>query len=266
MGHRKRWITLWLFQAALSAQWLHYPTPGIPRSRDGKPNLSAPAPKGRDGRPDLSGLWMPENTPNVHGTNGELLPALFIDITAGLPQGSVSMEPQAAALLQERLRNNQKDEPVAHCQPFGVPRMNVVPAPIKIYQMSGVTLVLDEADTSFRQIYTDGRALPDDPQPSWMGYSTGKWVKDTFVVDTVGFHDNGWLDAMGHPHSGAMRVTESFHRRDFGHMAVQITIDDRKNYKQPFTVTQELSLLPDSDLLEYFCTENERDTRHFSDH
>ena len=120
-----------------------------------------------------------------------------------------------------------------------------------------------EIESVFRQIHVDRRKLPEDPQPSALGYSAGRWEGGTLVVETAGFHDEGWLDAMGHPHSDAMRVTERFRRRDFGHMEVQMTIDDPKAYKKAFTVTQVMDFLADTDLLEYFCSENERDVRHF---
>jgi hypothetical protein len=173
------------------------------------------------------------------------------------------MEPWAEALFQQRLRNFQADDPASHCKPTGVPRVNFTPLPIKIVQTPGLTVILFEADTTFRQIHTDGRTLPEDPQPSWMGYSTGKWERSAFVVETVGFHDQGWLDVIGHPHSDALHLTERLRRIDFGHLEIQITVDDRKTYKQPFTVTQNMDLVPDSDLLEYFCTENEKDTQHY---
>jgi|SRR5579871_402054 len=248
----------------LSAQWLHYPTPGMPRTPDGKPNLAARAPKTSDGKPDLSGLWIPQNDPKTIGTDGELLPARFIDITRGLKPADVAMEPWAEALFKERLRNFQADDPTVRCQPAGMPRYDTSPGTIKIVQTPGLTVMLLESDTTFRQIYTDGRKLPEDPQPSWLGYSTGKWENGALVVETAGLRDKGWLDAMGHPHSDALRLTERFERKDFGHIEIQITIDDRKTYKKPFTVSQNLELVPDSDLLEYFCSENERDARHFA--
>jgi hypothetical protein len=259
-----KFAAIFVLGPVLSAQWLHYPTPGIPRTRDGKPNLTAPAPKARDGKPDLSGLWIPQNDPKTIGTDGERLPALFIDITKGLKREDVAMEPWADALLKERLGNSQADDPTAHCKPAGMPRLDTSPGTIKIVQTPGLTVMLVESDTTFRQIYTDGRKLLEDSQPSWLGYSTGRWENGALVVETNGFHDKGWLDAMGHPHSDALHLTERFERKDFGHMEIQITIDDRKTYKKPFTVSQNLEMVPDSDLLEYFCAENERDAQHFA--
>jgi len=122
--------------------------------------------------------------------------------------------------------------------------------------------MLYERDTTFRQVYTDGRKLPDNPQPSWLGYSVGKWDGDTLVVDTIGFNDRGWLDARGHMHSEALHLTERFHRVNFGEMDVQLTIDDAQTYTRPFTINLKQRLLPDSDVLESFCAENEKDARH----
>lgn len=140
--------------------------------------------------------------------------------------------------------------------------IEMAPAPYKIVQTTGMTIMLYERDTSYRQIYTDGRKLPDDPDPSWLGYSIGQWDGDTFVVSSTGYNDRGWLDARGHTHSESLRLTERFHRTDFGHMDVRLTVDDPKTYARPFTVTLKQRLVPDSDLLEAFCAENEKDLRH----
>jgi len=245
------------------AQWLHYPTAGIPRTPDGKPNLTAPVPKTRDRKPDLSGLWLPENDRATKGTNGELLPKLFISIDRGLKPGELSMQPWAQALMTERSRNFQAEDPITTCKPVGGPRLNYIPTPIKIVQNPALIVLMHEEEVTFRQIYTDGRKLPQDPEPSTLGYSTAKWEGGTLVVDTVGFRDQGWLDAIGHPYSDTLHVTERFHRRDFGHIEVQITINDPKAYKQPFTLRQDWAFLPDTDLLEYHCADNERDVRHF---
>ena len=138
------------------------------------------------------------------------------------------------------------------------------PGPYKIVQTPALVVMLYERETVFRQIHTDGRKLPSDPQPAWFGYSVGHWDGDTLVVDTAGFNDRGWLDARGHTHSDLLHLTERFHRVDFGHMAIQIMVDDPKTYARSFTVMVNQELLPGSDLIEYFCSENERDLRHFA--
>jgi hypothetical protein len=245
------------------AQWLHYPTAGIPRGSDGKPNLTALAPKARDLKAGPFRVVASGQRPTTKGTNGESLPKLFIDIARGLRPGELSMQPWAQALMTERSRNFQADDPLTTCKPVGGPRLNSIPLPVRIVQNPALILMLHEQETTFRQVHTDGRKLPDDPQPSTLGYSTGRWEGGVLVVDTIGFQDQGWLDVAGHPYSDAMHVTERFHRRDFGHMDVQITIDDPKAYKNAFTVTQAMTFLADTDLLEYHCSENERDARHF---
>jgi len=133
---------------------------------------------------------------------------------------------------------------------------------MKIIQTRNLIAILQEGDASFRQIFLDGRPLPTDPQPTWRGYSVGKWEGPALVVETSGFHDRGWLDGFGHPHSDTLRVVERFRRRDFGHMDIQITINDPKAYRRPITYTQSHALMPDSDLLELVCNENERDAKH----
>ena len=168
----------------------------------------------------------------------------------------------AAAQFAQRAKNFILESPLAHCLPEGMPMVETSPAPYKIIQTPGMTVMLYERDTTYRQIYTDGRKLPDDPEPSWLGYSIGQWEGDTFVVSSIGFNDRGWLDARGHTHTESLHLTERFRRLDFGHMQVQLTVDDPKTYTRPFTVTLQQLLVPDSDLLESFCTENEKDMRH----
>jgi hypothetical protein len=242
----------WLWMAAVammsapvSAQWLKHPTAGIPRTPDGKANLAAPAPKTADGKIDISGLWMSADV-------------LVGDIAKNLPPGSVPFQPWAEKLYKERRANESKDDPTAACIVGGVPRNDLVPYPFKILQNPGLTVILYEAVHSYRQIFTDGRALPQDPNPAWLGYSVGRWEGDAFVVETSGFNDNVWLDNWGKPATSALRVIERFRRRDFGHMDIEITIDDPKTYTRPWTVTQPLRFVADTDLLEYVCNENNK--------
>ncbi|MBZ5578776.1 MAG: hypothetical protein LAP40_19620 [Acidobacteriia bacterium] len=245
------WAIVVYMAAPLGAQWLKIPSPGIPRTADGKPNLTAPAPRGQDGKPDLSGIWQQPN--GVKYT---------VNLAADLKPGDVPMQPWAAEVYKHRQDTLSKEDPVGTCHLPGVPQMNAVPYPYKILQYRGEITILYEAFATFRQIFTDGRALPDDPNPTWMGYSVGKWDGDTLVVQSAGFNDQTWLDTGGHPHTEALRVTERFHRRDFGHIDLKTTIDDPKAYTRPWTVTYELRLMPDTELLEYLCTENNRDTQH----
>ena len=254
------------------AQWLNYPASGTPRTGDGKPNLAAPAPRTSYGKADLSGIWQAEGAPieelvkllpgGVNGLGEEVRSKYFLNILSDFQPEEAPVRPEAAALFRKHLHAFGKDSPVTHCLPAGVPLAALLPAPYKLLQMPEMIVMLYEAETSFRQIYTDGRNHTADPPPTWMGYSVGKWEGDALVVDTVGFNDRSWLDAMGHQHSDAMRITERYHRRDFGHMEVQITVDDPKTFTRPFTIRFNQALLPDTDLIESFCSEDEKDVGH----
>jgi hypothetical protein len=231
------------------AQWLNHPTPGIPRTKDGKPDLSAPAPKLPDGKPDLGGIW--------------LVPGLkyLINIAADLKE--VPFQPWAAAEYKQRMDTKGKDDPNNFCLPSGIPEKDAVTSPWKIIQTPGLIIILYESRTIYRQIFMDGRPLPADPNPTWQGYSVGHWDGDTLVVETAGSNGKAWLDTNGHPVTDALKVTERFHRKDFGHMDLQITIDDSKAYTKPWTVTENPVLQADDELLEYICEENNRDVGHF---
>jgi len=239
--------SLALCSLPVHAQWIAYPTPGIPRTPDGKPNLTAPAPKTPDGKPDLSGIWQT--------TSGRWLNNLAVD---GV---DVPFTPQSRAVFRDRQDKNGKGRPSERCLPHGVTDFDALPTPTKFVQTPAVTIILFEAYNHYRQIMTDGRPLPKDPQPAWLGYSVGKWEGATFVVDTIGLNDTTWLDDGGHPHSEKLHVTERFTRRDFGHMDVQITIDDPVAYTKPWTVTIPKELVTDTELIEFIC-ENERDLVH----
>ena len=242
---------LWILCLAilpLPAQWLNQPTQGIPRSSDGKPNLSAPAPKAPDGKPDLSGLWRLGVEIGV-GAN----------ITADLPPADV--QPWVAALSRHRLEDFGKDDPeITGCLPGG-PRHITRGGLTKIIQTPGLVVMLYE-DLAYRQIFLDGRELPQDPNPSWMGYSVGHWEGDTLVVETAGFNDRTWLDFAGHGHTEALRMTERYRRRDFGHLDLKVTLNDPKAYAKPWTVSAGGALAADTELLEYVCLENEKDHVH----
>jgi len=257
--NRNIWILIALVAAPAfaRAQWLDHPTPGIPRTLDGKPNLSARTPRAADGRPDLSGLWQTESAPpellarlipgGANGSGEDAPSQYFLNILADFKPEEALLLPAAAALLRQRARSFTKESPLSHCLPHGLPLVETAPAPYKIIQTSGLTAMLYERDTTFRQVYTDGRKLPGDPQPAWLGYSVGRWDGDSLVVDTVGLNDRSWLDARGHTHSDALHLTERFQRLDFGHMEVQMTIDDPKTYTKPFTIRLRQRLLPDTD-------------------
>ena len=251
--------------APLGAQWLNYPSADAPRTKDGKVNLSARAPRTRDGKPDMAGIWRaaPDPLGVPEGVENEVFPRYFRNIARDLTPEQVGLRPQADALFKERLASEGRIAPEAHCVPVGVPGIDTFPYPFKIVQMPRLIIMLYEKDTTYRQIFMDGRPLPQDPNPSFNGYSVGRWETDTLVIESVGFRDGGWLDRMGHPHSDRLRLTERYRRHDFGHLSIEITIDDPGTYAKPLTYTQPAVLLPDTDLLEYYCTENEKDVRHF---
>jgi hypothetical protein len=259
--------------ASLNAQWLNYPTRGTPLKRDGAPNLTAKTPRARDGKPDLSGVWQiappkpgdyerlfgPVGAGEVLGDDPRDQSIYFFDLLADFKRGEEPLRPEAAAQTLRNRENIIATSPSASCLPYSLPNRYFAARPMKIFQMPDAIVMYFEVDGAFRQIHTDGRKLPDDPFPSWMGYSVGKWEGDTLVVDTAGFNDKGWLDVRGHPHSEALRVRERFHRRDFGHMDVEATVDDRAVLTRPVTVKFTELLIPNSDVLENFCAEGERD-------
>jgi hypothetical protein len=234
----------------LWGQWKNLPQAGIPRLADGKPNLAAPPPRLANGTPDLSGIWEPN-------------PKYVRDLAADLKPGDVPFQPWAKALYDQRADgSHSKEDPDANCLPQGVPKIDAAPAPWKIVPAPGFIVIVYEAFNLWRQIFLDGRELERDVNPSWMGYSTGKWQGNTLVVDTRGFNGKAWLDQLGKPSTDALHVIERFHRKDFGHMDIQISIDDSKAYTKPWTVTEEVHLLPDTELLEFICNENNRDVPH----
>jgi hypothetical protein len=246
------------------AQWLEYPTAGVPRLPDGRPNLSAPAPHAADGKPDLSGVWAWEdNRPcPADGCPDAKVGQEFINIGWSL-KGGLPYQPWAAQLVKERRAANAKDDPQSHCLPRGALRNHTDGLLKKIVQTPGLLAILTERDAGYRQIFLDGRPLPVDPSPSWNGYSTGKWEGETLVVQSNGFRDGLWLDSSGSPMTEAAKMTEKFRRPNFGTLEIEITVDDPKAYTAPWTVKLKQPLVVDTDLLDYICLENEKDARHF---
>jgi hypothetical protein len=255
----------------------------VPRTADGKVNLTAPAPKAPDGNPDLSGVW--ENPGwregaaaggSVSGTGGAPgsrsaesrrppVPsiAMFFDIGTGVP-GGLPFQPWARDLKNKRTAENAKDNPDAHCLPLGNMQLHLHPEPRKIIQAPREIVILYEGNGGIRQIFTDGRPLPaNDPQPWWFGYSTGKWVGDSLVVETSGFRDGGWLDVNGSPLTDAGKMTERFRRVNYGTLEMELTVDDAKAYTRPWTVKMMQRLMPDDELIEFVCQENELSSAHF---
>jgi hypothetical protein len=243
-------VAVGLLPVSLWGQWLNLPTPGIPRTNDGKPNLTAPAPRTAYGKPDLSGLWRPHFNP------------YNLDVIQDLKDEAV-FRPAAEALFKQHQAEFHTTDPITHCLPGG-PLDILTGGGIALYriiQSPNMVVLLYERDQIYRQVFMDGRVLPTDPNPTWMGYSVGHWEADTLVVESAGFNDRTWLDRMGHPHSEDLRVTERFHRVDFGHMRFQLTYDDPKTLMRPLTFSVAVNYEPDTDMLETIC-DNERDAGH----
>ncbi len=226
--------------------------------------MTGPAPR-INGKPDLSGIWQAvgeARAPNgLFGLGESLNARYFRDILSDFKPGEEPLTPEGAEILRKNTQPGVVG-PNLRCLPDGVPHADLLPEPFKIIQTPGETLILYEVETIFRQIFTDGRALPDDPSGTWLGYSIGKWDGDTFLIETKGFNNLSWLDARGHGHSEDMRVEERFYRRDFGHLDVTVTITDPKVFTKPVTIKFVEQLLPDTDVFEHICAENEKDTGH----
>ena len=248
--------------SSASAQWLNYPTAGVPRTADGRPNLSAPAPRSADGRPDLSGLWEMERKGRLpaQGADEPVSPE-FLDIGSHLP-GGLPYQPWAAQLIKKLGSEARIHDPTTNALPIGIVRIHTFPTPRKYIQVPGLLVILSEYNANYRQIFTDGRPPLTDPNPAWNGYSTGKWDGDVLVVQTNGFRDGLWLDGAGNPLTEAGKITERFHRLNFGQLEVTITVDDPKAYTKPWTVMLNQTIKLDTDLLDFIVNENEKDMQH----
>jgi hypothetical protein len=244
-------------------QWLNYPTAGIPRLPDGRPDLAAPAPRLADGHPDFSGLWDPamEGATPAGTLGGALLAPAFENVGIGMKDG-LPFRPWARAQWQARQDNNQKDSPAGRCLPTSPLLVHTHPLPRKMVHVPGFLAILHEQNINFRQIFTDGRPLPVDPQPSWNGYSSATWDGDTLVIQTIGFRDDLWVDSSGTAISDQARMTERIRRINFGTLVIEATIDDPKTYTAPWSLTINQRIKLDTDLLEYVCLENEKDLPH----
>jgi hypothetical protein len=267
----------------LLAQWPAFQTRGVPRTPTGQPDLAAPTPRTPDGKPDLSGIWDNGRNTNVQrgargargadfntatpGPAGQAPAnagppnATFFNVGAGFSEG-LPLQPWAAELVRKRMADNSKDNPDAHCLPMGFMQFHTHSQPRKIIQTRDVTLIVYEANSGLRQIFTDGRPLPGkDAEPWWYGYSVGKWEGDTLVVETTGFIENIWLDVRGSPLTSSGKVVERFRRTNYGNLEIEITIDDPKAYTKPWTVKLNQRIYPDTELIEFIC--EDRDATHY---
>jgi hypothetical protein len=264
---------------SVNAQWFDYPSPGAPRTSSGAVDLSAPTPRLPTGKPDLSGVWMTaEPACVIRGTApvSELLKLIprsrtcpprtasfsrqsiniGIDMPGGLPYQS-----WLAKLVDERTANQAIDDPHIRCLPDTFVRAYGLPHYLKFVQTSNLLVMLNEYNGVYRQVFTDGRPLPLAPNPSWQGYSTGTWSDDTLVIDTIGFRDDLWIDWDGSVITEAAKVRERIRRTDFGHLEIELTVDDPKAYTRPWTVTLRQQFAADTELIDEICAEGERFAR-----
>jgi hypothetical protein len=247
-----------------SGQWAAYPSKNVPRTADGKPDVNGPAPRGADGKPSFAGVWRgvaPARGrgagPTAAASSGPPL-AVFRDIGTNIP-GGLPLTAWGKEELARRVAGNSKDNPEAHCLPMGIVQFHTQGFPRKFIQTPEEIVILYEASSGVRQIFTDGRPLPsDDPQPWFYGYSVGRWEGDTLVVETTGFRDDGWLDIIGSPLTEQAKVTERFRRPTFGRMEIDITVADPKAYTKAWTVRHVQEIMPDTELIEFICEENNR--------
>ena len=251
-------------------QWLKYPTANAPRTKDGKVNLSAPAPRTREGTPDFSGVWLTGNPIPCNKETG----ADFLDCGAELPlsrdgfnigatlPGGLPYRPEVAALVKKRIADQAKDDPHVRCLPDTFIRSYGLPHMQKFVQVPGLLVMLDEMNASYRQIFTDGRPLPKDPVPSWNGWSSAVWERNTLIVKSNGFRDDLWLDIAGSPLTDAATTVERIRRPDYGHLEIELTVDDPKAYMKPWTVHLKQQIVVDTDLVDEICLENEKSSKH----
>lgn len=271
---RRMLIAALLSAPSILAQWPSYPTAGVPKTSQGKPDLTGPVPRTADGKPDLSGVWQyvrqaapPDPAAVAAASNAKDITPVsvrtsqFWNLGAAFKDG-LPFQPWAAELHKQRVASNSKDNPDAHCLPLGLMQLHTHSQPRKMIQTPGVIVILYEANGGVRQIFTDGRPQPKDPEPWWFGYSTGKWDGDTLAVETTGFRDLGWLDVEGSPLTESGKIIERFRRPDYGHLEIEVTIDDPKAYTKPWTVTIHQRIMLNTDLIEFVCQENERDDAH----
>lgn len=274
----------WLFAAAIlvsgtaQAQWLNYSPSGTPM-KNGQPDLSAPTPRAPGGKPDLTGVWAHEKTSAAEwkrllgpayekesqsallGMELEVVNKYGLNMFFDMKPGESLLTPAGEAAMKQRMAEQRVDN-VCHGQ-YGWPVAGLLAEPMKIVQAPKETVILYEVDGMHRQIFVDGRQFPEEWEfPAYLGYSIGRWDGDSFVVETRGFNDRTPIDGMGHPRDENMHVTERYRRRDFGHLDSEITFDDPTLYQRPFTVKISYELIPNNDIFEMICSQNEKDRAH----
>ena len=258
-------VALLCGSAPLVAQWIKYPTAGVPRLPDGKPNLSAPTPRTADGKPDFSGMWFTDDgIPCTPGGGGFIECGIELGISrygfniAQGVKGGMPYKPETQAIVRKRTEDNSKDDPHARCMPDTFLRAYGLPHYGKYIQVPGLLVMLNEDNATYRQIFTDNRPFPEDPTPGWNGYSSAKWEGDTLVVNSIGFRDDLWLDMAGNFITDQAKIQERIRRPDWGHMIIDVTVDDPKAYTRPWDITLKMRAVVDTELIDEFCVENEK--------
>jgi hypothetical protein len=247
----------------VQAQWFELPTRNAPRTPDGKPDLNASAPRTAGGKPDFSGIWQMADRLSCDGVNrvcGDLpITAKFLNLGSGI-DGSLPYQPWVRDRIQQK---GPADDPYSRCIAPGGPRMHTLPTMKKWVQTAEMLIILDEYNSSYRQIFMDGRPLPQDPAPTWNGYSTAQWKDDELIIQSIGYRDDQWLDAAGSAVTSTGHVTERIRRPNYGSLLIDLSVDDPKAYTRPWTVTLKLEAVVDTELIESICAENEKDVQHF---
>ncbi|WP_428100063.1 hypothetical protein [Candidatus Rariloculus sp.] len=244
-----------------AAQWIGYPTADVPRRADGSVDMTAPAPRMPDGEPDFSGIWISDRTPEGEETPSDVftlssshyMENMGVDMPNGLPYQDWQLP-----IVEERTANKAIDDPHIRCLPDNFLRAYGLPHMLKFVHTPDLLVVLNEMNAGYRQIFTDARQLPDDPSPSWQGYSSAVWSGDTLVVDTIGIRDDTWIDWNGSVLTEAARVREEIRRPDFGHLEIRVTVDDPRAYTEPWSVTLTQRIVVDGELIDEVCLENEQ--------
>lgn len=253
------WLTL--AAAPVAAQWVGYPTAGVPRKPDGKVDMTAPAPRLADGKPDFSGIWISDRTEPGEETisdastlpSGRYMQNMGADMEGGLPY-----QPWQLPIVKERTENLAIDDPHIRCLPDFFLRAYGLPHMLKFVHTPNLLVMLNEMNAGYRQVFTDARPLPEDPTPGWQGYSSARWEGDTLVVDTIGMRDDTWIDWNGSVVTEAAKIREEIRRPDFGHLEIKATVDDPKAYTKPWTVTLRQRIVVDAELIDEICLENEQ--------
>jgi len=272
MRYRFLIAALFIQGVPAAAQWIKYPTAGVPRKADGTVDMTAPAPRMADGKPDLSGIWTTAepNRPRANKADNADKPGDQSDITAShqmanigidLP-GGLPYQPWLVPIVKERTDNLAKDDPHIKCFPDNFLRAYGLPHLLRFVHTPNLLVVLNEMNAGYRQVFTDGRPLPENPNPTWQGYSSAKWSGDTLVIDTNGLRNDTWIDWDGSVLTEAAKVREQIRRPDFGHMEVRVTVDDPKAYTKPWTVTLKERIVVDTELIDEVCLENEQSLKH----